>query len=191
MGHRTAGTARAAVALLCLTACTSSSGETETPTGSTGSPGSAAVVRGSDAAEPAHEVLVRGRVTRVAGQLSGARRERVARQARAVVEEYLEGAFTDGGAKEAFAGFLPGLRRAARADASVLRGTEGTGPVRASVWFSVAAPHGRAVGVTARVAVDLPGSGGERPALTGRLLLTEERGRWRVFGYDLARAAGR
>jgi hypothetical protein len=136
--------------------------------------------------DPTPELRLRSRVTRVAGHLSDVRRERVARRAGATVEDYLAGAFAAGG--HPFAGFVPGLRRAARSDEAVLRGADAVGVTRAAVWFAVAAPHGRAVGLTARVAVDLPSDSGPASSVTGRLLLTKERGAWRVFGYDVARS---
>jgi hypothetical protein len=145
-------------------------------------------VAGADA--PASAVQLRSGVTRVAGHLSDVRRREVARQARATVRDYLDGAFAASG-HGPFRRFLPGVRRAARADQKVLtepagRARSGTPAVRAAAWFSVAAPAGRAVGVTARVRVDLRDG-----SLTGRLLLTRADRRWRVFGYDLARSGGR
>jgi hypothetical protein len=64
-------------------------------------------------------------------------------------------------------------------------GAAGTGPAvtRAEAWFSVAAPEGRPVGVTARLRVELASG-----SVTGRLLLSRADGAWQVFGYDLARS---
>ena len=64
--------------------------------------------------------------------------------------------------------------------------------VRARAWFAVAAPHGRPVGLTARLALDLtdPERGAAATSLTGRLLMTRAEGEWRVFGYDVARSTG-
>jgi hypothetical protein len=129
-------------------------------------------------------VELKSRVTRVAGHLSAVRRERVERQARATVEDYLQGAFAGG--DRPFADFVPALRRQAAADAAVLRSRAADGTTRANAWVAVAAPRGRAVGATARIAVTVP-DGGSTSTLTGRLLLTVEGSRWRVFGYDLAR----
>ena len=126
-------------------------------------------------------LVLRSRVTRVAGHLSDVRRERVARHARASVEDYLERAFVT--EDHPFRELVPQLRRAARADAPVLRGAGEVGVIRAAAWFAVAAPHGQPVGLTARIAVDLPAGS----SVTGRLLLTEHGHTWRVFGYDVAR----
>ena len=139
-------------------------------------------------ADPSSEIRLRSRVTRVAGQLTDVRRDRVARRAHATVLAYLE---TASGGDAPWRGAVRGLRREARADAPVLRGTEELGPADARAWLSVAAPHGRAVGVTARLAVTLPPDDGPAVSVTGRLLLTPRAGRggtaWQVFGYDLAR----
>ena len=134
-------------------------------------------------------VLLRSRVTRVAGHLSDVRRERVSQHAHAAVLAVMQAASDE--AERPWRGFVRGLRAEARTDAPVLRGSGEPGPVEARAWFSVAAPYGRPVGVTARVAVTLP-SDEEGPAsLTGRLLLTRHPGgagpAWQVFGYDLAR----
>lgn len=183
-GRGAGGLLRTIPALVLVAGCSSSPGAD--PDAAAAHPGSSAVhVAGADTPAPA--VQLRSGVTRVAGHLSDVRRKQVARQARATVQDYLDGAFAASG-HGPFRRFLPGVRRTARADGNVL--TEPAGParsgtpaVRAAAWFSVAAPAGRPVGVTARVRVDLPDG-----SLTGRLLLTRADGRWRVFGYDLARS---
>jgi hypothetical protein len=142
------------------------------------------VVGGSDVQARTHGLRLRSRVTRVSGHLSDVRRARVAEQARHAVLDYLRGAFTDGG--RPFQDFVPALRPAARRDAAVLR-EAGAEVTDATAWFSVLASGGRPVGITARVAVELRAATGPARSLTGRLLLTEEHGAWRVFGYDLAR----
>jgi hypothetical protein len=180
--------AATAAAVVLLTSCSAA------PAGTPGAvvpeaAGSEAVLvndTGGRAAAP--RVELRSRVTRIAGHLSAVRRERVARQARATVQDYLEAAFTDSGAPP-FQGFQPGLRKAARADERVLVGARHTTLTRARAWFAVAAPHGRPVGVTARLRVDVASMARHARALTGRLLLTWSDGRWQVFGYDLARDA--
>ena len=182
-GRRTVA-AGSLAALLWVAACSGSGA----PAGTGASTGpSASLAQEGAAGEPAGDeaaaLALRTRVTRVAGPLSDERRERVGRQARAVVAAYLEGAFAAG--DRPYRAFLPGLRRSARADAAVLRGE--AGPVRATAWFAVAAPHGRAVGVTARLHVELPAGAEPASTLTGRLVLTREDGQWQVLGYDLAR----
>ena len=157
----------------------SSAGPTPTP----------AVPAGVDSApEPDSGVELRGRVTRVAGHLSDARRERVTRRAGAVVEDYLDAMTAPG--DDLPEGFVRELRPAARADDRVLGPGNDVEVERARAWFSVAAPGGRPVGLTVRLAVDLAPKGGGTPAgtLTGRLFLTRVAGDWRVFGYDLARS---
>ena len=205
MPHRPARTGRAAArvvagvgagaALLSLTAC--SALPAETPAAGTATPARqpaepagppAVLVRGTEVEEATPRPRLRSRVTRVAGELSDVRRERVARQARAVVRGYLDGAFA--GQDGPFEGFVAELRRATRADEQVLVGDGETEVVRARAWFAVAAPHGRPVGLTARLAVELadPDRGAAATALTRRLLMTRVEGKWRVFGYDVARS---
>ena len=129
--------------------------------------------------------LLRSRVTRVAGPLTDVRRDRVARRARVVVTGYLEGAFL--GTSDPFRAFTGRPRRAARSDAELLAGSGGVELRRAHAWFSVAAPEGRPVGLTARVRVELA-DGRRAESVTGRLLMTRTEDGWRVFGYDLARS---
>jgi hypothetical protein len=173
----------AAAVLVALTAC--SAPDRGTPaSGAAAEPnGSRLVVHEAGAERQDPRLELTSRVTRIAGHLSDVRRERVTRQVREVVADYLQAAFVDG--EHPFETFVPGLRRAARADAPVLEG--GGEVVKAAAWFSVAAPGGRAVGVTARLAVDLRADDGTASSVTGRLLLTKAGATWHVFGYDLAR----
>ena len=182
----TAGATRlaaAAAVLVALTACSAHDAATSASGAAAEPDGSRLVVHEAGAVKQDPPLELTSRVTRIAGHLSDVRRERVARQVREVVADYLEAAYADGG--HPFKTFVPGLRRAARADAPVL---EGDGEVvKAAAWFSVAAPRGRAVGVTARLAVDLRTDDGTASSVTGRLLLTKEGAEWLVFGYDLAK----
>ena len=132
-------------------------------------------------------VELHSRITRIAGHLSDVRRERVTRRAGSVVAGYLDGALdgTPDRKGHALADFTAAAGRAARADGQVLRPRRPVEVTRARAWFAVAAPHGRPVGLTARLSVE--GEEGT-PVLTGRLLMTEVDGAWQVFGYDLARA---
>ncbi len=205
MPHRPARTGRAAArvvagvgagaALLSLTAC--SALPAETPAAGTATPARqpaepagppAVLVRGTEVEEATPRPRLRSRVTRVAGELSDVRRERVARQARRTVRGYLDGAFA--GEDGRFDGFLGELRRAIGADEQVLAGDGQTEVARARVWFAVAAPHGKPAGLTARLAVELtdPDRGEAVTSLTGRLLMTRAEGEWQVFGYDVARS---
>ena len=140
--------------------------------------------------DPADRIghLLRSRVTRVAGPLADVRRDRVARRARAVVAGYLQGAFLHTG--DPFRAFTGRARRAARSDGELLTESRGVELRRAHAWFSVAAPEGRPVGLTARVLVELA-DGRRAGSVTGRLLMTRTADGWRVFGYDLARSDAR
>ena len=149
---------------------------------------STVLVRDASGPGATHPVLLRSRVTRVAGRLSDVRRDQVARALRATVQDYLDGAFDDAPGQGWLRRFQAGLRRTARTVGGVLEQPGGaragrTTVVRAAAWFSVVAPAGRPVGATARLRVE-PATG----SLTGRLLLTRAERRWQVFGYDLARS---
>src|SRR3712207_4900935 len=104
-------------ALLLVAAC-SAAPETTPAARVPAAGGSAAVLVHDVDADPGTRPALRSRITRIAGELSDVRRERVARQARAAVQDYLEAAFTDDG-RRPFRRFQPGLRGAARADRRV------------------------------------------------------------------------
>lgn len=140
---------------------------------------------------------VRARVTRVAGDLSDPRRRQLSRSVRTVVAAYLDAAFLEGGGD--LPGFTASARSLARRDLDVLS-AEGLGGVDrvqprpgrpAHVYVAAVAAHGRAVGATARLSLDLAVTtdGASAPArLRGRLVLTPTDRGWRIFGYDLALA---
>jgi len=137
-------------------------------------------------------------VARVAGKLSQARRERVARKAGAVVEDYLQAAFLAGPPQGAFDSFTSGARKQARHDrrlltAAGLRSAEPVTATHAAAYLSVLAPRGRVVGATARLEADLRVERRGEPRtvrLRGRLMLTPTAKGWRIFGYDLSRSVG-
>ena len=174
--------------LLSLTACSAPSENGPAQNGPRASApraasGAVLMLDTREPAAPGDAAVLRSRVTRVAGRLSDVRRDRVARQARAVVEGFLGGAFGSEG--DPLRSFTGDLRRAARSDELVVQ--PGVEVTHAAAWFAVAAPTGRPVGITARLAVDLA-DGDRTTSVTGRLLLTRVEREWRVFGYDLARS---
>lgn len=181
-----------AVPALLLGACTSTDGASSDPPAESAS---------TDTAEVKDRRLrLDHRVTRVAGDLSPEQRARLERRLGPVVRSYLEPAFLRSypmaGPGRSFAGFTPGARRLARKDERLLTGVgldkaEDVRVRRASAYYSVVAPSSRAVGVTARLVVDVRATRGERTRsvrLRGRLLLTPTRAGWRIFGYDVSRA---
>lgn len=132
-------------------------------------------------------VVVRTRVTRVAGRVPAAARVQLVARVDRIVTGYVEG-LVDGSA-DPYAHFTPGARRlAAASDRPRLPARLRAGP--ASAYLAVLAPQGRILGVTARFRVPLlpDRDAGPRRAvadLSGRLLLTPTQGGWRVFGYDV------
>lgn len=145
------------------------------------------------------------RVTRVAGEMRRKDREVVATKVGRVVSGYFDDAFLGGDYPrasfgDAFATFTPGAARSARQHRALLTNallgptTESVVPRRQTAYLSVLAPHRVAAGVTARVDLRYLAERGDRPdqlvTVKGRLTLTRgDDGRWRIFGYDLTRAA--
>ncbi len=158
------------------------------------------------AAEPAPQ---RTAVRRVWGRwpddARSARTERLQRQTGQAVAQWMDRGFVDAGYptaefRGAFATFTPGAAAQARrqewltTNRTLGRRLVDVVPVRRSVGVVAFAPAGSAVGATASVVLVLRGLGesGRRSelAVTGELYLTRERGRWRIFGYDLQRSVG-
>ena len=124
-------------------------------------------------------------MTRVAGRLPAARRDRLVASADRVVTGYLDGVLGRG---DPFADFTRGAR--ALATDSVPEVSERLQARRGTAYLAVLAPEGRLLGATARFQVPLRAgedAGRRAPVtrLTGRLLLTPTRSGWRVFGYDV------
>lgn len=149
---------------------------------------------GSTASPSAPPLQVHTKVTRVAGQLPTPQRRAVERNIAALVKDYLEAAFVEGRSGiSAFPGFTPAARTLAARDATVLTAhSTGTQVKRAAAYISVFADHHRAQGATVRLVLALvTGEGTLARPMVGRLLLTPTASGWRVFGYDVARGAGR
>jgi|tagenome__1003787_1003787.scaffolds.fasta_scaffold20978955_3 hypothetical protein len=136
---------------------------------------------------------VRTTVTRVAGALPPPRRRSLERHVGALVKGYLRAAFVDArNGTSAFPGFTPAARSLAARDAGVLTaGDKGIEVRRAAAYISVFADHRRAQGATVRLVLGLTGKRGHTRPMAGRLLLTPTSSGWRVFGYHVARGAGR
>jgi hypothetical protein len=143
---------------------------------------------------PSPPLRVTTRVTRIAGSLPAPRRQSLRQHLDALVQDYLQAAFVDPrGSSADFPGFTPAARSLASHDARVLTaGATRTEVKRAAAYVSVFADHGRAHGATVRLVLALVSGDGARPQpMVGRLLLTPTSSGWRVFGYDMARGAGR
>jgi hypothetical protein len=144
-------------------------------------------------------------VTHVAGKLSQAKRNTVARRVRATLSAYVDKAFLAGDYPRSdfgssFGAFTSGAARDARHDQGLLT-NRSLGPTTTSVravhrtaYLSVLAPKQHPAGVTAAVDLTFRVDRGDRSAqrvhLKGRLLLTHGNngGRWSIFGYDLNRS---
>ena len=199
MGRRLAG-AVLATALVGATGCTGASDRSTGPV-----PGPSRV---SPTAEPSRSrppsVPVRARVTRVAGRLAARDRTRLAVQVGRTVAAYTDAAFLTGSYPRSafgtsFGAFTDEAGVSARRSVALLTNqplgdtTRSVRATRRTAYLSVLAPAGRVSGVTAAVdlvfRVDRVEAADRRVRLTGRLLLTQDRsGRWRIFGYDVARS---
>jgi len=136
-------------------------------------------------------------VGRVAGRLAPQKRQRLKRVAAEVVDGYLDGAFggvyprTDFSA--AFADFRAGTRRRAEQDvarltnAAIGAGLTSVVESRRRVRVDVLAPDGRLSAATVRFVLDLDtfGEVTQTMRVAGSLLVTNEQGAWKVFGYDV------
>lgn len=137
------------------------------------------------------------RVGPVVGRLPQERRRALTRQVTPLVDRWIDEKWVAGEwpreIGDDFPGFTRDATRAARRDLGVTTAAdlservEGVEVGRRAVRLEVLAVDRRAVGVTARVALDLRTSGeaARRVSVRGRLMLTRVHGRWKVFGYDL------
>ena len=198
-----AGTALAIALALGATACTGGSEPAAAPASDRPSSPSG----GASAVAGPPSVPMRTQVTHVAGRLPAKERRGLAARVGRTISAYVDAAFLDGeyprsrfGAS--FAAFTPAAARQARGDQPLLTNqpwgptTRAVRATRRTAYLSVLAPDGRVSGATAAVDLVFRVDRGGRPArkvrLKGRLLLTHDgKGRWAIFGYDLARSGSR
>lgn len=168
-------------------ACTSDGDQKDstpegTPTASPGTPSAAAATL---------EVSV----ARVAGKLKDSRRQKLAEALTGTLQEYLDNAYLGDYPRadfaNAFSTFRKGALDKAEKDRDLITGAayadrESVEAKSLRARLSVFSPAGKAVGVTAQVRFALTFDGAP-VVYAGRLLLTPEEGRWRIFGYDLKR----
>jgi hypothetical protein len=145
-------------------------------------------------------------VDKVTGTLSKAARSKLKAQAKQPVGEWLDAGFVRGSYprarfSSAYRAFTDGAAQSARRDRSLLTNVR-LGPrlvdvvaKRRNAKLSVLAVQGHPRGVSARVQLTLLGvrRNGSRITLrvTGDVYLTRAPdGDWKIFGYDLTRAAG-
>jgi hypothetical protein len=187
---RRAGTAASLLVLLALIAggCRDGADRATAPAPTSSSPST------TTAAKP---VRTRTTVGTVTGRLAKQDRRRVVSAAGRVVDRWFDAAYVGGSNPHrrfdnAFPGFTAGARTRAHGDRALLtdrnldRRITATAS-RRQVQVDVLAVRGRAVGMTARFALDLARSGKLERELQvrGRLFLTRTERGWKVFGYDV------
>ena len=138
------------------------------------------------------------RLGRVTGALARDDRRRVQQRVAGIAVRWLTAAYVGGSYPrddfdDAFPGFSPGARAAARRDLRVLtnapigRRIDDVSTSRVEVEVDLLAVDRRAVAATAHVltAFETTGRVEERARVTGRLMLTRRDGTWNVFGYHV------
>lgn len=193
-GTRSRLAALATAAALALTGC---SGEEPSPAEE--AEPSASLLEPSGA--PTFEVEPVTTSGTIVGRLPRTKRAQVERAVSRVVVRWLGAAYLRGDyprrrVGNAFPGFTPGARAAARRDAGLMtnqriaRRTETVTPTAVRVEVDLLAVHKRAVSATAHVLLRFRAEGRTVRAhrVQGRLLLTRGDGGWQVFAYDVARS---
>ncbi|GAB3258780.1 hypothetical protein GCM10027448_29830 [Nocardioides dilutus] len=150
--------------------------------------------------EAARPITTKTTVGRVIGKLGAKQKERLKSDVSALVDEFFDNAylgdFPRSSFDKAYASFTEGARADAERDADLLSNTDiadridaATGTKR-RVALDVMAVKGKPQGVTARFTLDFRTVGElERTErVKGYLLLADEGGGWRVFGYDVIRS---
>jgi len=154
------------------------------------------------AAEPAAPVVpTRLRTGWVTGTLEKERRKQVVADVGRIVDGWLEAAYVGGDYPRtafgrSFPGFTAVATRTARGDRDLMSNADlgdridGLTVKRRAVTVDLLAVGGRARAATARVDLGFTTHGTvRRVRVTGRVFLTRRDGRWRIFGYDVAKAA--
>jgi hypothetical protein len=171
-----------------------------TGSGARESPPAAGSTVASPTAAPATQApsaTTDARVGAVAGRLGTGKRQQVVQETTAVTDHYLDGAFggtyprTDFTA--AFADFRAATRRSAERELSLLTNVDvgarvtSVAETERRVRVDVLAPAGQPRAATVRFVLDLDTAGevAQSMRVAGSLLLTKEKGTWKVFGYDV------
>lgn len=150
----------------------------------------------------ARPVATRSKVAHVYGRLPKARRAAVRRKVAAAVDAWWEAAYLGGDYPRtsfpaAFPRFTRGAEAKARGDKRLMtnldigRRVDSVTAKRRHVVLDVLATKGTARSVTARFVLRFRTAGEKDRLVTvkGRLFLTRGHGRWRVFGYDVAKGS--
>lgn len=135
----------------------------------------------------------------VSGKLDKAKRATLKRKVAQVVDDWLLAAYVGGDYPrtdfaDAFPHFTGGAKREAQRDTLMSNAKlgdriEAVTATRSRLRIDVLAVRKQATGVTARFALtmDLSGEVNRAEKVSGRLFLTNQKGNWRVFGYDVQR----
>jgi hypothetical protein len=183
---------------LGVTGCSDGPTDGET-TGAQRAPSSA----GSEAPAAEPSVPTRTRTGSVTGRIRKAQRKLVVKRVSRVVDKWLQAAYVGGDYPrssfgDAFRGFTQGATRTARGDKDLMTNADlgdridGVTVKRREITVDLLAVAGTARAATARVLLTFKTTGVDRKVrVSGRLFLTKKSGRWRVFGYDVAKSRAR
>jgi hypothetical protein len=189
--------ALAALLLVLATgsACTDSDDQGESPVASVSS-------SDTPTAEPAAPTVpTRLSTGAVTGRIAKQRCKDVVARVGETADRWLEAAYVGGDYPrgrfgKSFPGFTAVAARTARGDRDLMSNADLGDRIdavvvkRRSITVDLLATRGRARAATAHVDLAFKTSGTvRRVRVTGRLFLTQQEGRWRVFGYDVAKAS--
>ena len=148
------------------------------------------------------EAKLHARVGSVAGELPRQRRKVVARDIGRVVDRWFEAAWLGGDYpradfRDVWPGFTAGARDQARRDRALTSNTmlgkriDGARATSKLVQADVFSPKKRLAGASARfrLVFRTTGNAERRVLVSGRLLMTRIKGKWKVFGFDVHRSA--
>jgi len=169
-------------------------------TAPTGSPTPATVALAATEEPGLPIVRTRTAAGSVTGRITRHKRHKVVKHVAGVVDSWLEAAYVGGDYprarfKKSYPGFTQGATRTAREDRELMSNADigdrinGVRVKRRTIVVDLLAVGGTARAATARVRLTFSTSGVERRiAVTGRVFLLQKHGRWRIFGYDVAKA---
>ena len=194
--------AAGALVAALVSGCTSDGGEENAPASTSSPSATTGSTTGTDETAPAIRTVARkGSVTGRIGK--GDRKDVVKRVAR-VVDKWLAAAYVDGdyprGAgsfdEKTWPGFTDGAARTAKADKDLMSNADiadriaGLVVKKREITVDVLAVDRTARAATARLKLAFRTAGDleRKVSVTGRVFLTKKNGKWKVFGYDVAKA---
>ena len=199
---RPAALAGAVLACCLVAGCTSDGGE-EPSSGETSTPSAT----GTPEPEAPPQVLTAARNGNVTGKIGKGDRKDVVARVADVVDEWLEAAYVGGDyPREAssydeasWPGFTQGAAQTAAADKDLMSNADiadkidGLTVKKREITVDVLAVGRTARAATARVRLafrteGVDGGFERKVTVTGRVFLTKKDGKWKVFGYDVAKA---